>query len=314
MSSAAVFDRLSALADPTRSRLLAVLEHHELTVSELCAVVRLPQSTVSRHLKVLSDEGWVTVRGEGTSRFYRMAPARQDPFPHKLWGVVRTQVEESSLIRQDARRLETVLRARRGRSQRYFSTAAADWNRVRTDLIGARTDLLGLLDLLDPALVVADLGCGTGPVTDALAPCVQHVVAVDESGAMLRAARRRLARTGNVDVRSGTLESLPLDRGEVDAAVMCLVLHFVVDPPRAFAEAHRVLRPGGRLLIVDLTPHEREHFPVEMGHVWQGFDEARIRTWLQAAGFPDVRYRHLPADPAARGPTLFSALARRGRK
>lgn len=314
MPSAAVFDHLSALADPTRSRLLAVLEHHELTVGELCTVVQLPQSTVSRHLKVLSDEGWVTVRGEGTSRFYRMAVSRQDPFPHKLWSVVRAQVEENAFIHQDARRLETVLRARRDRSQRYFSTAAADWQRVRADLIGARTDLLGLLDLLDPSLLVADLGCGTGQVTEALAPCVRRVVAVDESGAMLSAARRRLARTGNVDVRSGTLESLPLERGEVDAAVMCLVLHFIVDPPRAFAEAHRVLRPGGRLLIIDLTPHEREHFAMEMGHVWQGFDEPRLRTWLQAAGFSDVRYRHLPADPAARGPTLFSALAQRGRK
>ena len=95
MSSTAVFDRLSAIADPTRSRLLALLEDHELTVSELCAVVQLPQSTVSRHLKVLSDEGWVTVRGAGTSRFYRMAPTRHDPFPHRLWNVVRGQVEET---------------------------------------------------------------------------------------------------------------------------------------------------------------------------------------------------------------------------
>lgn len=314
MSSAAVFDRLSAIADPTRSRLLALLENHELTVGELCAVVQLPQSTVSRHLKVLSDEGWVAVRGAGTSRFYRMAPTRQDPFPHRLWTVVRGQVEESAAIRQDARRLESVLRDRRTRSKRYFTTAAADWNRIRSDLIGSRTDLLALLDLLDPSLVIGDLGCGTGQVTEALAPCVKQVVAVDESGAMLSAARRRFVHTSNVDVRAGTLESLPLARGELDIAVMCLVLHFIVEPPRAFAEVRRVLKPNGRLLIVDLTPHEREHYTVEMGHVWQGFDEPQLRGWLREAGFPEFRYRHLRPDPAAKGPTLFSALARRGSK
>ncbi len=314
MSSTAVFDRLSAIADPTRSRLLALLEDHELTVSELCAVVQLPQSTVSRHLKVLSDEGWVRVRGAGTSRFYRMASTRQDPFPHRLWSVVRGQVEESTALRQDARRLESVLRDRRDRSKSYFTASASDWNRVRSDLIGARTDLLALLDLLDPALVVGDLGCGTGQITEALAPCVKQVVAVDESGAMLSAARRRFAHSENVDVRTGTLESLPLARGELDVAVMCLVLHFVVEPPRAFSEVRRVLKPNGRLLIVDFTPHEREHYTVEMGHVWQGFDESQLRTWLHDAGFPDIRYRHLSADPAAKGPTLFSALAQRGRR
>ncbi len=311
MPSTAVFDRLSAIADPTRSRLLALLEDHELTVGELCAVVQLPQSTVSRHLKVLSDEGWVAVRGAGTSRFYRMAPTRHDPFPHQLWKVVRDQVEESTPIRQDARRLESVLHDRRDRSKRYFTTAAGDWNQVRSDLIGSRTDLLALLDLLDPSLVIGDLGCGTGQITEALAPCVKRIVAVDESGAMLSTARRRFARTDNVDVRAGALESLPLTRGELDVAVMCLVLHFVVEPPRAFAEVHRVLKPNGRLLIVDLTPHEREHYTVEMGHVWQGFDESQLGGWLRDSGFPEFRYRHLRPDPAAKGPTLFSALARR---
>ncbi|MDE3052384.1 MAG: metalloregulator ArsR/SmtB family transcription factor [Gemmatimonadota bacterium] len=308
-----VFDRLSALADPTRARLLAVLEDHELTVRELCSVVQLPQSTVSRHLKVLSDDGWVAVRGEGTSRFYRMAAPRQDPVPHKLWTVVRGQVADAPAARQDARRLESVLRLRRDRSKSYFSTAAGDWQRVRTDLIGPRTDLLALLDLLDPGLVVGDLGCGTGQVTEALAPCVRRVVAVDESGAMLTTARRRFAKTENVDVRAGSLEALPVAARELDVAVMCLVLHFVLDPARALAEAHRVLRPRGRLLIVDFTPHARDQYTMDSGHVWQGFDASQLDGWLRGAGFHDVRYRELPADPAARGPVLFSALARRGR-
>ncbi|MHB1861887.1 MAG: ArsR/SmtB family transcription factor [Gemmatimonadaceae bacterium] len=309
-----VSHRLSALADSTRTRLLAVLEAHELTVRELCAVVQLPQSTVSRHLKILSDDGWVAVRDAGTSRFYRMAPARLDPFPHRLWTVVRGQVADTAPVRQDARRLESVLRDRREKSKRYFTTAAGDWNRVRAGLIGARTDLLALLDLLDPDLVVGDLGCGTGQIAEALAPAVARVIAVDESAAMLTAARRRLAAIDHIDVRAGSLEALPVARGELDVAVMCLVLHFVLEPARVFREVRRALAPRGRLLIIDLTPHERENYTVEMGHVWQGFDEAQLGAWLRDAGFPDVRYRHLPADPAAQGPTLFSALARRGRK
>ncbi len=312
-AAADVFDRLSALADPTRSRLLAVLEDHELTVRELCTVVQLPQSTVSRHLKVLSDDGWAAARDAGTSRFYRMAAAQQDPFPHKLWAVVRSQVEDDPAMRQDARRLASVLRVRREQSKSYFTTAAGDWQRVRADLIGARTDLLGLLDLLDPALVVGDLGCGTGQITEALAPCVRRVIAVDESGPMLAAARRRFARFDHIDVRSGLLETLPLERGELDVAMLCLVLHFTLDPVRVFAEVHRVLKPHGRLLVVDFTPHARDQYMVEMGHVWQGFDETQLSAWLHDAGFPHVRYRDLPADPAAKGPSLFSALAKRGR-
>jgi len=314
MTATAVFDRLTALADPTRGRLLALLEDHELTVNELCAVVQLPQSTVSRHLKVLSDDGWVASREAGTSRFYRMAPARLDPFPRKLWTVVRGQLESNPAARQDARRLDSVLRSRREKSQDFFSATAGDWDRLRTELIGTRTELIGLLDLLDEHLVVGDLGCGTGQVTEALAPCVKRVVAVDESGAMLTTARKRLARRHNVDVRSGSLEALPCERGELDVAILCLSLHFVVEPPAVFADIHRVLKAGGRILIIDFAPHDREEYTTRMGHVWQGFDETRLRSWLTGAGFTGIRYRHLPPDPGAKGPTLFSALAHRVKK
>ena len=314
MTSAAVFDRLSALADPTRSRLLVLLEVNELTVNELCSVVQLPQSTVSRHLKVLSDEGWVSTREAGTSRFYKMANGRLDPFPRKLWAVVRDQLEQNADARQDLRRLESILRTRREKSQSYFSSAAGEWDHVRAELIGARSDLLALLDLIDDDLVVGDLGCGTGQLSEALAPCVRQVIAVDESGAMLTAARKRLARLENAEVRSGTLESLPFERAELDVAVLCLALHFVVEPVVALKEVYRVLKPGGRALIIDLTPHDRQEYTAQMGHVWQGFDEPQMGGWLKEAGFSGTRYRHLPADPAARGPTLFSALARRGKK
>src|SRR5688572_30001420 len=267
-----VFDQLTALSDPTRSRLLHVLEGRELTVTELCAVLQLPQSTVSRHLKILSDDGWVSSRADGTSRYYRLE-AGLDQAAKQLWTIVRGQVAESAAGRHDARRVDGVLSERRARSQEYFSSVAGQWDAVRADLFGERSPLVGALAFLDSSWLVADLGCGTGPLTATLAPFVRGVVGVDASGAMLAAASRRLDGVTNVDLRQGELESLPLAAGEVDAAVMSLVLHYIAEPARALGEAGRVVRPGGRFLVIDMMPHDREEYRQQMGHVWQGFSE-----------------------------------------
>ncbi len=312
MVSAPILDRLSALADPTRSRILLLLDERELTVGELCTVLQLPQSTVSRHLRILSDEGWVTARGEGTTRFYSMATARLDDGAARLWGVVRDEIAGTHAARQDRLRLESVLAQRPSKSQLFFSSAAGVWDAMRGEMIGQRADLLALLDLLDEDAVIGDLGCGTGNVSAALAPCVRRVIAVDESGPMLDAARDRLAGFSNVELRSGTVERLPIDDGTLDAAVLFLVAQFVAEPQRALAEIHRTLKPGGKLVLVDLTPHDRTDYTQQLGHVWQGFAEPQILGWLRDAGYERTRYRALPADPAAKGPALFAAAARRG--
>jgi SAM-dependent methyltransferase len=303
------FDRLSALADPTRSRLLLLLDRHELTVGELCSALQLPQSTVSRHLKTLADDGWVTARAEGTSRRYAMPGSALEPGARRLWHLVRDQVGTTSSARHDLSRAEQVLLERRSTSQAFFSTRAGQWDKVRAELYGSRVDLTPFAALLDPAWVVGDLGCGTGQTTASLAPYVGRVVAVDESSAMLSAARRRLADRDNVELRSGRLEDLPVEDGELDAAILSLVLHFVVDPAAVFAESARALRPGGRLLVVDMVPHEREEYRVTMGHLWLGFESAQIGGWLEAAGFTDVRIVPLPPDPQAKGPGVFTARA-----
>jgi ArsR family transcriptional regulator len=300
---------MSALSDTTRCRLLLVLERHELTVGELCAVLQLPQSTVSRHLKVLGDEQWVAARAEGTSRRYRVPTDRLDPAARRLWSLVREQLEDTAAAEQDARRLESVLARRRTASQAFFSTAAGQWDRLRGEMFGQRADLLGLLALLDDRWTVGDLGCGTGQLSEALAPYVARVVAVDDSAPMLAAARKRLGRSSNVELRRGELEALPLEDGELDAAVLSLVLHYVVEPERAVAEAARALRRGGKLVVVDLTPHDHEDYQQSMGHVWPGFDEAQLGAWLGEAGFGRVRYTTLPADPEAKGPALFVCSA-----
>jgi ArsR family transcriptional regulator len=128
---------------------------------------------------------------------------------------------------------------------------------------------------------------------------------------MLDAARRRLAGVANVDLRAGPLEALPLDDGSLDAAVMMLVLHHVPDPSRALCEAARVLKPGGRLLVVDMAAHGREEYRERMGHVWLGFSGEQLETWFAEAGLEKTRVRRLPSSPEARGPLLLAASAKR---
>jgi ubiquinone/menaquinone biosynthesis C-methylase UbiE len=305
-----IHERLGALADTTRTRLLLLLARHELSVNELCSSLQLPQSTVSRHLKVLSDDGWLATRAEGPSRYYSMT-AQLDGTARRLWQVVREEIGEQPESGQDEARAQEALRQRRTRSQEFFSSAADQWDAMRTGLFGARAGMEGLLALLSEDLVVGDLGCGTGTIAEELARYVGRVVAVDESESMLKSARTRLRGHDNVELRSGQLEALPVADGELDAAVMSLVLQYVPDPARALAEARRVLKDGGRLVVVDLMAHGRAEYRERLGHLWQGFTEAQLRGWLEDSGFAAVRWHPLTPDAEARGPMLFAASARR---
>lgn len=206
--------------------------------------------------------------------------------------------------------MQAVLAERSTRSQQFFSTSAAQWDKMRQELFGRRADI-ALLGLLDESWSIADLGCGTGAVSQSIAPFVERVIAVDESTAMLSAARRRLNGIENVDLRNGRLEALPIADGEVDVALLFLVLHYVADPQRVIDEAVRVLKPRGRLLVLDMMPHERQDLRQTMGHVWQGFDSKVLGDWMETAGLEEFRYQPLPADPEAKGPLLFTASARR---
>jgi ArsR family transcriptional regulator len=301
---------MSSLADATRTRLLRLVERHELTVADLCAVVQLPQSTVSRHLKVLADEGWVAARPDGTSRLYRMTLDGLDPSARRLWALVREQTAGTPSAAQDARRLGAILAARQSRSQAFFSSAAGQWDRLRREMFGERFDLQGLAAFLDEDWTVGDLGCGTGQIAEVLAPFVRRVIAVERSRAMLRAARQRLAAHENVELRQGELEALPIDDATLDAATLCLVLVHLPEPRAVLREAARVLVPGGRLLVIDLLEHARHEYQQQMGHVWLGFARAQIAGWLEETGFVRVRVQPLPPAPRAAGPALFAASAR----
>jgi ArsR family transcriptional regulator len=306
---ATLVEQLPIVGDAMRSRLMLVLERHELTVGELCSVVQAPQSTVSRHLKALVDGGWLTSRADGTNRRYASATSQLDAPLRSLWLLIRKETAGTVSAQQDERRLAQVLAIRRSRSEEFFRSGASQWDQLRDDLFGRRFFLPALLGLLDENAVVADLGCGTGQVAETLAPFVSQVIGVDGSSSMLKAAKKRLQKHKNVDLRAGTLEALPVNDGGLDAAMMFLVLHHVPDPARCLAEAARALKPGGRLVVVDMLPHERDEYRSQMGHVWLGFAEADVLRTLRDTGFDNVRLLPLPADPKAKGPALFAARA-----
>ncbi len=306
---------LAALAEPLRLRIVRLLEQAELSVGEVGKVIQLPQSTVSRHLRVLSDAGWTLRRNEGTATLYRVV---LDDLPHAsraLWLAVReslTQDDLGSELAHDDRRLVSVLSERREDSRAFFGRVAGQWDDVRTELFGARFTALSLLSLVHPESVVADIGCGTGNASELLAPFVRSVIAIDQSPPMIEAAQTRLKHYTNVEFRQGEVESLPLANGEVDIVVCLLILHHVSEPDAACRELKRVIKPGGVVLFVDMIEHDRATYRHTMGHRWLGFSKDQMLGYMQAAGLCNIRYVLMPSDPDARGPSLFACTGYSG--
>jgi ArsR family transcriptional regulator len=307
-----ILEHMSVLAEGVRCRLLFVLDEHELTVSDLCATLQLPQSSVSRHLRVLLDRGWVSARRNGTRRLYHGTMDELGDGARQLWQLTRSELTNTASGRLDQERLQSVLAARtpqRGRSREFFDASSEGWDALRDELFGDSFVLHALMGLVPGHWVVADLGCGTGLVSEALAPFVERVVGVDSSAPMLQRAEQRLERFDNVELQQAELESLPIQNDQVDIATLILVLHHVEEPKQAVREAARCLRPGGRILIVDMLPHDRVQYQQDMGHVWMGFSEEMMNEFLTDAGFEPGRYQVLPPAPEAKGPNLFAVSA-----
>ena len=300
---------MEGLADPTRLRLLHALERKELSVLELCEVLALPQSTVSRHLKVLSAQGWLASRRQGTQSLYGFADGIA-PGARRLWLLARAEAEGWPAVRQDAERLSAV-RARRDGAERFFAGAAGAWDKLRAEVYGQGVAREALLALLPPAWTVADLGCGTGALAAELAPRVRRVIAVDRSAAMLRAARRRCAAHANVELHEARLEALPIADGRCEAALLVLVLAYLDDPAAALREARRVLGPGGRLVVVDAARHADDAIRRRMGQIRPGFAPEELEALLAEAGLAGARARALPPEPGAKGPGLVVASGER---
>lgn len=308
-----VTDRLSALSDMVRLRMLRLLETQELSVGEVASVFQLPQSTVSRHLSTLGKAGWLVKRQFGTAAYYSLTLDDLDEESRSIWVVVRQQIERTAETDEDDRRLEGVLGDRKTDSLSFFGRVGGEWDAIRNELFGERITALGLLSLVHPDWAVADIGCGTGNAAELLAGCVGHVVAIDQSETMLEAARKRIGDRGSVEFKQGSMDSLPLEAGSVDAACCFLVLHHVDEPARALREMARTLRTdrgGGVALVIDMSRHERHEYRREMGHKHLGFTEAEIEAMFVDAGFGAPLIRDLPGEPDAKGPGLFAAAAR----
>lgn len=303
---------LGTLGDVARLRTLRLLEREELGVGELARALQLPQSTVSRHLKPLFEQGWVTKRAEGTQSMYRMDPAGLPADMRELWRMGSGHLGAGATFDEDDARLAEVLAARRTDSRSFFGRVAGDWDRVRRELFGESFVPDALLGLLPPDAVAVDLGCGTGEASERLAPVVGKVIAVDREPAMIAAARRRLERHGNVEFREGDLLSPPLAAGEAALGVLMLVLHHVEDPHAVLRACAEGIRPGGTLLVIDMCRHDRIAYRQSMGHLHLGFSEEELARFVEGSGFRMRRYRRLRPDTHGKGPVLFAATLGRG--
>ena len=308
-----LLNRLTTLNDAARLRILRLLDREELSVGELARALQLPQSTVSRHLKLLHDGGWIIKRSEGTASLYRLSESSLDDGVRQLWNLARTQLDSTPTFEHDDVRLAEVLADRRTDSRAFFGRVGGEWDHLRGELSGESFTAEALLGLIRNDWVVADLGCGTGNASEHVAPFVKKVIAIDREPTMLDAAKKRLSDVGNVEFRRGEMDRLPLKDGEVDAATVFLVMQHIERPDAVVREIQRSLKPGGLLLIVDMIAHDRESYRHTMGHRHLGFAEKDIKAWAKVVGMVDPRFRKLRPDTHAKGPGLFVATLQKPR-
>lgn len=306
-----LLSRLESLADPTRLRLLVLLEGQELSVSDLAGILQTPQSSVSRHLKPLAEQGWIVSRSERTANLYRMANGELPEAARRLWELSRGEIAGWPQLAHDALRLQQRLAERQPDSRALFAGMAGEWERLRAELYGEGFTGAALAALLPPEWVVADLACGAGSVTARLAPHVARVVAVDGSPEMLAAARQRARGLANVEFHEADLAALPIADGACDGALLLLALTHLEQPAAALAEMARILRPGGRAVVVDLMHHDRDDFRRRMGQLRNGFRENDLALLLAEAGLAQVACSPLPPEPEAKGPALLLATGRK---
>jgi ArsR family transcriptional regulator len=311
---------LKTLADPTRVRILALLEREELAVQELMEVLGMAQSRVSRHLGILREAGLLRDRREGTYVFYRFAPPHEGGWAD-AWRLARRELAGDAAAERDAAALVRVIEARASRARSFFDSVGPEWDALRKvfndDALRARA----IAHLVPPGWRVADVGTGTGILASELARLGLSVIAVDHSPRMLEAARAKLATEGllavgegqpGVELRGGEAGALPLADGEVDAAFAHMVLHYLPSPVDALREMARVVRAGGVVVVVDFVRHEAEWMREELGVLWLGFAPEEVAAWFGEAGLAGVRIEpHAAPAPGRDLPGAFIASARR---
>jgi ubiquinone/menaquinone biosynthesis C-methylase UbiE len=306
------FDELStmlkAAGEETRLRLLALLAEAELTVTELTEILRQSQPRISRHLRLLAESGLVVRFREGSWAFFRLPEHGEKA---ELARTLAAQLDpDDRVMARDRERLAAVRAARANAAQSYFRAHAAEWDRIRRlHAADAAVEAEITAALADrPFRSLLDLGTGTGRMLELLGPGLERGLGIDLSLDMLALARARLDRAGlrHCSVRQGDIYDLALPRDSFDVVIVHQVLHYLDDGGRALREAARVLRPQGRLLVVDFAPHELEFLREEHAHRRLGFAEETVAQWLEQAGLDVVSHRSVPPDAGSEGEIAVS--------
>jgi len=283
---------LSLVSDSTRVRLLLLLRREELSVAELQEILSLPQSNISAQLARLKSSGLVSDRRSGKNRLYQLETPPEKK--QEMWGhfmaLLVAAGEELKVVKSDAAALRVVLRKRANSAQAYFDALAGKFGRHY--IPGRSWKALGetLLKLLPP-MVIADLGAGEGTLSQLLAQGAQQVIAVDNSEKMVAYGAELASKHGfaNLEFRLGDLEEPPIEAASVDLAILSQALHHATAPGRALRAAHQILKPGGRVVVLDLLKHGFEKARQLYADVWLGFSEAELHEMLETAGFRDIQ-------------------------
>jgi ArsR family transcriptional regulator len=304
---------LRALADPTRLRILAVLQQDELSVNELQEITRLGQSRISTHLGLLAEAGLITSRREGRRTYYRLDTDPVAGTHQELLQFAQEGACELAEFEDDQVNLRRILARREEQAQVYFNQVAGRFDRSYGP--GRSWQAFGqmLLRLLPP-ITVADLGSGEGLLSELLALRCHQVIAVDNSEKMVEFGARKAHKNGikNLEFRLGDLQHPPIEDASVDVAILSQALHHAEDPAQAIQSTYRILKPEGRLLLLDLVSHRFEQARELYGDLWLGFSESDLHRWLEAAGFTQIEIQIVAREDQPPHFETLLAIATRG--
>ncbi len=289
-----IIKQFKALSDPTRLRLMNILDRFELNVNEIVSVVDMIQSGVSRHLRILVEAGLLISRKEGSYIYYS---AHKTGPGQGIIELACSRVAADPFFSEDLARAELCISLRQNRAKRFFKTAAPQWDRLKKEVLGG-FDLNRLFETqIGTRQVIADLGCGTGDMLSRLlGRGGTRLIGVDSSPEMLEQARLRLPERPGLELRLGELENLPMRDFEVDAVVMSMVLYHIYEPEKSIQEVFRVLKTDGVFFLADFLSHSQEGIKEIIGGSWLGFKKSQIKSWLSASGFTLKRSEVYPVE------------------